>query len=47
MAKAKSTKEIKRWIAKPGKKRPGIHSKTKASRCKRSKHYLKRSRGQG
>jgi hypothetical protein len=47
MAKAKSTKEAKRWVAKPAKKRPGVHSKTKASKCKRSKNYLKRYKGQG
>jgi hypothetical protein len=47
MAKVKSTKEIKRWTAKPKAQRPGIHSKSKASRHKGSKNYLKRSRGQG
>lgn len=29
------------------KKRPGIHSKNKAGRNKRSKNYQKRYRGQG
>jgi hypothetical protein len=47
MAKAKSTKEVKRWVQKPKAKRPGVHSKTKASRSKRSKNYLKRNVGQG
>lgn len=27
--------------------RPGVHSKTKTSRSKNSKHYKKRYRGQG
>ena len=47
MAKANKIKEIKRWVAKPKAKRPGVHSKTKASRHKGSKNYLKRNRGQG
>ena len=34
-----------RW--KPKKKRPGIHSKTKTSRSKTSKNYVKAYRGQG
>jgi len=29
------------------KKRPGVHSKTKNSRSKGSKHYKKKYRGQG
>jgi hypothetical protein len=29
------------------KKRPGVHSKTKASKLKNSKNYLKKYRGQG
>ena len=29
------------------KKRPGIHTKKKASRHKHSKNYLKRNKGQG
>jgi len=28
-------------------RRPGVHSKNKASKSKNSKNYLKRSRGQG
>lgn len=47
MAKAKSTKEVKRWVPNPKKKRKGVHSKCKASRHKGSKNYLKRNRGQG
>jgi hypothetical protein len=46
MAKAK-VKEIKRWVAKPAKKRKGVHAKTKASKSKKSKNYLKRYKGQG
>lgn len=34
-------------FAKVKKKRKGIHAKTKASRNKNSKTYLKRYRGQG
>ena len=32
---------------KPKIARPGVHAKTKASKLKSSKNYLKRSRGQG
>ena len=32
---------------KPKKNRPGIHSKSKSSKLKSSKNYLKRYRGQG
>ena len=46
MAKSK-IKEIKRWVAKPAKKRKGVHAKTKASKSKKSKNYLKRNVGQG
>ena len=46
MAKAK-TSSIKVFMAKPKRKRPGIHSKTKASKLKGSKNYLKRYIGQG
>lgn len=34
-------------IAKPKKKRPGIHSKCKSSKLKKSKNYLKKYKGQG
>jgi hypothetical protein len=27
--------------------RPGVHAKTKSSKCKTSKNYKKRNRGQG
>ena len=32
---------------KPKKKRPGIHSKTKNSKSKQSKNYVKAYKGQG
>lgn len=35
------------YIEKPKKRRPGVHSKTKASKLTSSKNYLKRYRGQG
>jgi hypothetical protein len=35
------------YLEKPKKKRPGIHAKTKSSRSKNSKNYLKTYRGQG
>ena len=45
-AKAK-TSATKSFIAKPRKKRPGIHSKCKHSKLKSSKLYKKLNRGQG
>ena len=35
------------YYDKPRKKRPGVHSKTKTSKGKQSKHYKKPYRGQG
>ena len=35
------------YLEKPKKRRPGVHAKTKSSKCKSSKNYLKRNRGQG
>jgi len=46
MAKAK-VNNIKLFRARPKKKRPGVHAKTKASRHKGSKNYLKKYKGQG
>jgi hypothetical protein len=46
MAKAK-TSSIKVFLAKPKRKRKGIHAKTKASKLKGSKNYQKRYVGQG
>lgn len=34
-------------IEKPKKKRPGVHAKTKSSKLKNSKNYLKKNIGQG
>lgn len=46
MAKAKVS-TISAFMAKPKRKRKGIHSKTKSSRSKSAKNYVKISRGQG
>jgi len=35
------------YVDKPRKKRPGIHSKSKSSKLKSSRNYVKRYRGQG
>ncbi len=47
MAKSKTTTSLKQFLKKPRKKRPGVHSKKRASKLKTSKNYLKRSVGQG
>ena len=46
MAKVKAQKTVIFRRREP-KKRPSIHAKSKASKMKHSKHYLKRYRGQG
>ena len=46
MAKAKGF-GTSTYYDKPKKKRPSIHSKTKTSKGKNSKHYKKPYRGQG
>jgi len=46
MAKTKAQKVIT-FIPRVPKKRKGIISKTKASKMKQSKNYIKRYRGQG
>ena len=46
MAKVK-TSTISAFMAKPKRKRKGIHSKTKSSHSKNAKNYVKISRGQG
>ena len=46
MAKAKIS-DIKKFKAKPKVARPGIHAKTKSSKLKQSRNYVKLSRGQG
>lgn len=45
--KAKSTSVSSLFKDKPKVSRPGIHSKTKTSKSKRSKNYQKAYRGQG
>lgn len=46
-AKAKSTASVIKFQAKPKVKRKGIVAKTKSSKLKSSKLYVKKSRGQG
>jgi len=46
-AKAKSTASVIKFQAKPKVKRKGIVAKTKSSKLKSSKHYVKASKGQG
>ena len=45
MAKIKQSSTS--FVAKPKRKRPGVHAKTKYSKIKSSKNYKKISRGQG
>ena len=47
MAKIKQTSATKMYSPKPRRKRPGVHSKKKTSKSKRSKNYKKAYRGQG
>lgn len=46
MAKSK-TSAIKAFLAKPKRKRKGVHAKTKTSKSKTADNYIKLSRGQG
>ena len=46
MAKAKVS-SVAAFMAKPKRKRKGIHAKTKTSKSKGSANYVKRSVGQG
>lgn len=46
MAKS-TTNSVRTHLAKPKKKRPGVHSKKKTSNSKKCKHYKKMYRGQG
>jgi len=46
MAKAKVS-SIKAFLAKPKRKRKGVHAKTKSSKSKTAHNYVKRSVGQG
>lgn len=45
-AKAKSQSVIS-FVKKPKRKRPGIHAKSKTSKCKNSKNYAKPYVSQG
>jgi len=45
MAKVKSQGGV--FTARPKVSRPGVHAKTKSSKTKTSKNYVKRYRGQG
>ena len=47
MAKAKQTSATKMYNPSPKKKTPGVYSKKKTSKSKRSKNYKKAYRGQG
>lgn len=47
MAKPTKTSSVRTHIAKPHKKRPGVHSKKKASKSKKAKNYKKLYKGQG
>lgn len=47
MAKAKTSTTTSVKLRKPKKKRPGVHAKSKASKLKGSKNYLKKNKGQG
>ena len=46
-SKSKSTSTSSKFKVKPKIRRKGVVAKTKASKLKSSKHYLKRGRGQG
>jgi len=39
--------KVRAYHANPKKKRPGVVSKKRTSKCKNSKHYVKAYRGQG
>jgi hypothetical protein len=47
MAKVKSNTIATKFKVKPKISRPGIHAKTKTSKSKHSKNYVKLSKGQG
>ena len=47
MAKVKSNTVVSKFKVKPKVSRPGVHAKTKTSKSKQSKNYVKLSRGQG
>lgn len=45
--KPTASASVKKFLARPKKKRKGIHAKTKHSHSKRGKNYSKAYRGQG
>lgn len=45
--KPTASASLKKFLARPKKKRKGIHAKTKHSHSKRGKNYSKAYRGQG
>jgi hypothetical protein len=47
MAKVKTSSTSSSFRTKSKKTRPGVHSKTRTSNHKGSKHYKKKYRGQG
>lgn len=47
MAKKTSAQVTRHYLAKPKKKRKGVHAKTKTAKSKSSKNYKKLYRGQG
>ncbi len=47
MAKVKSNTVVTKHKAKPKVSRPGVHAKTKTSKLKQSKNYVKSYKGQG
>jgi hypothetical protein len=47
MAKGSKSANVATRIKKVNKKRPGVHSTSRFSNSKKSKHYKKLSRGQG
>lgn len=47
MAKKSTTSSVKVHIARPRKRRPGVHSKKNTSKSKNSRNYKKEYRGQG
>ena len=38
---------IHKYVGNKRRKRPGVHAKTKTSKCKQSANYKKKYRGQG
>lgn len=47
MAKVKSNTIVSKFKKKPKVSRPGVHAKTKTSKLKQSKNYVKPYKGQG